>query len=610
MKKQFLLLTLFTYFSAQAQLPSSPQKISKNENPHPHIGLPSDDREAGDVIYENDFSDFGTWMVYTESGTTPQWELVTTTPSDMVDYVDVFYSPTNANGFAAFNGIQYLLDEDVTPIDALLELNTSINCTEQPTVILEFFMAFRAFYTEKVFVEVTNNDWVSFQVFELFEELPTNAPTVQKVMRYNISEVAGGQANVRIRFRYQESGADPIYGAGYGAMLDDLIVREAWNYDQQITATYHRSGIGLSHPSGLDYYYIPFSQLTEIYFSGTTENFGNLVQTGAKLNVEISNAGTFFGTSVPIDLDLFTTDTFTCGTSFIPSASGEYDIKYWVDSDNPEEETQNDTLYSLFAVTDNLYGRHNGLHSSSIANVATNTGNPFLIGNTMDIFADDQIGAVYVSVSYDASNIGKLIFAQIMTLEEDGTYTLLGRTDDHAITAGENGDFVELCFEDYAVEIEAGQTILVLAGHYGGDTEVRFRLAQSVEEQTVLGYVSGATDPFFLTDPHAVMLSLNLSYVNCYGTIEEQNSTFSVDQNTPNPCNETTILPYELTQPGDVKILITDFTGKIIFQETLENRTIGANIFQLNTENFPAGTYSYTFIINGESLTKKMVVVR
>ena len=127
-------------------------------------------------------------------------------------------------------------------------------------------MAFRAFYTEKVFVEVTNNDWVSFQAFELFEELPTNAPTVQKVMRYNISEVAGGQSNVRIRFRYQESGADPIYGAGYGAMVDDLIVREAWNYDQQITAAYHRSGIGVSHPSGLDYYYIPFSQLTKFIF--------------------------------------------------------------------------------------------------------------------------------------------------------------------------------------------------------------------------------------------------------------------------------------------------------------------------------------------------------
>jgi hypothetical protein len=607
MKKQFLLLTLFACFSALAQLPSAPQKISKNANPHPHIGLPSDDREAGDVIYENDFSDFGTWMVYTESGTTPQWELVTTTPSDLATYADVFNSPTNANGFGAFNGVQYLLDEDVTPIDALLELNTSINCTEKPTVILEFFMAFRAFYTEKVFVEVTNNDWVSFQVFELFEELPTNAPTVQKVMRYNISEVAGGQANVRIRFRYQESGADPIYGAGYGAMVDDLIVREAWNYDQQITATYHRSGIGLSHPSGLDYYYIPFSQLTEIYFSGTTENFGNLVQTGAKLNVEISNAGTFFGTSVPIDLDLFTTDSFNCATSFIPSASGEYEIKYWMDSDNPEQETRNDTLYSLFAVTDNLYGRHNGLPSSTIANVATNIGNPFMIGNTMDFFGDDNFDQVIVAVSSNPTNIGKLIFAQIMKLQEDGSYTLVARTPDHKITASENGGFVELCFEE-VFEVNYGETFLILAGHYGGDSEVRFRLAQPVDEGTVLGYTFEATEPFFLTQPNAVVLNLNMAY--CYGAIEEQNSTFSIDQNTPNPCNETTILPYNLTQPGDVKILITDLTGKIIFQETLENRTIGANIFQLNTENFPAGTYSYTFIINGESLTKKMVVVK
>ena len=103
---------------------------------------------------------------------------------------------------------------------------------------------------------------------------------------------------------------------------------------------------------------------------------------------------------------------------------------------------------------------------------------------------------------------------------------------------------------------------------------------------------------------------ISISSFDCYGTIEEQNSTLSIEQNTPNPCNEATILPYELTQPGDVKILITDLTGKIIFQETLENRTIGANIFELNTENFPAGAYSYTVLINGESLTKKMVVVK
>ena len=104
---------------------------------------------------------------------------------------------------------------------------------------------------------------------------------------------------------------------------------------------------------------------------------------------------------------------------------------------------------------------------------------------------------------------------------------------------------------------------------------------------------------------------ISIGYMDC-GEIPESIAlaTFSIAQNSPNPCNENTILPYHLTQPGDVKILITDFTGKIMFQEIVENVSIGANIFQLNTENFPAGTYSYTFIINGESLTKKMVVVR
>lgn len=167
-----------------------------------------------------------------------------------------------------------------------------------------------------------------------------------------------------------------------------------------------------------------------------------------------------------------------------------------MDSDNPEQEPNNDTLYSSFEVTERVYGRHNGLHSSSIANVATNTGNPFLIGNTMDIFADDEIGTVYVSVSADPSNIGKLIFAQIILLQEDGSYTLLERSEDHLITVGDNGGIINLCFS-WNPEVYAGQTILVLVGHYGGDNEVRFRLAQSVEEETVLGYVSGATEPFF-----------------------------------------------------------------------------------------------------------------
>jgi hypothetical protein len=610
MKKQFLLLTLFACFSALAQLPSAPQKISKNENPHPHIGLPSDDREAGDVIYENDFSDFGTWMVYAESGTTPQWELVTTTPSDLVDYVDVFYSPTNANGFGAFNGVQYLIEGTVSPTDALLELVNPINCTDYSNIIIEFYMAYRSFNFDKIFLEVTNNDWASFEAFELFEELPTNAPTEQKNIRENITTVATGESVVRIRFRFQELAGDPDFGSGYGVMVDDLLIREAWNYDQELTKANHRSGIGISHPTGLDYYLIPASQVTDIYFTGISENLGNTVQIGAKLNVEISEAGSFYGTSEIVDLPLFATDTFTCETSYIPPSYGIHEIKYWVDSDNPEEEPNNDTLYSSFEVTDDVYARHNGQVTGSFSNVPSNIGNPVSIGNTYDIFGEDWVCGIDVSVTSDESNIGKLIYGQIYILQDDGSYLLYVQTEDREIYPSEIGGFIHIQFAENMEHPSAfpGQTILAAVGHYGGEEEVRFNLAQRVEEQTVLGFTEGSTEPFFLTDPSAIMLNLELGW--CWTGIEGQNSTFSLPQNSPNPCNETTILSYNLTQPSQVEIIVSDLTGKIVFQENIENTSVGANTFELNTKNFAAGTYSYTFIVNGESLTRKMMVVR
>ena len=40
-------------------------------------------------------------------------------------------------------------------------------------------------------------------------------------------------------FQISELGADDAFGAGYGAMIDDFSVQEAWNYDQEITASYH-----------------------------------------------------------------------------------------------------------------------------------------------------------------------------------------------------------------------------------------------------------------------------------------------------------------------------------------------------------------------------------
>jgi hypothetical protein len=611
MKKVYLLVSglLLTAGAVNAQLATQRayMPFEKNTTPSRVIGLTAEDRAPGDVIVADDFSDFDNWDIYTEGGTTPEWELVMTTPADLVDYVDVFASPTNSNGFAAFNGVQYLLDGTVTAIDALVEYGSAINCAGASAVTLEFFMAYRAFNADKVFVEVTNNDWASFTAYELFPSMPTNAPTEQTRILKDITAVAAGENNVKVRFRFQELGADPAYGAGYGAMVDDFAVKEAWDYDQEITASYHRSGLGVFMENGMEYHFIPQDQLTEITFAGETQNLGGLPATGAKLNVSVTGAGTYSGTSAAVTLPVGAADSMFTTTTFTPAAIGTYDVTFWFNGTNTEEETSNDSSYLSFDVTDFIYGRDNGFATSDIGNVTSNVGNPLLIGNTMDIFADAQLGAVDVAVSADASNIGKLIFAQIMILQEDGTFLYMDQTDDHEITSGENGGLITLTFEE-PVEVTAGQSILVLAGHYGGATEARFRLAQGVDEQTVLGYTSGATEPFFLSSPSAVMVRV---HTRSYAGVEESlANNFSVGQNMPNPFGDNAVISYELKEAGNVSIEFVDVTGKLVKSINNGSQAAGTYTVAIDANDFAEGVYFYTFTVGTEKVTKRMVVTK
>lgn len=468
------------------------------------------DRAPGDVIVSDDFSDFSNWAVGTIGGTTPVWDFDTETPIEIETFIGEMLSPSNANSFAYFDGISPLLEGDVILTDAFVEYNSSINCTGMPAVHVEFFATYRALNFDDLFLEVTNDDWASFESYPIYPDLAANALARQEFVLVNISAVAAEESNVKIRFRFRELSGDALYGGGYGAMIDDFSVVEPWNYDQKILNSFHRSGESDLYENGLDYYMIPTSQLDEISFSGITQNLGGVIQTGAKLNVSVTGAGTYFGTSTPIDLPVSAIDSFFCATPFTPTAEGVYTVTYWVDSSNPEEETSNDSIVSqpiqVTAEADDFtYARDNGIVESSIGNVASNEGLPLSIGNVMNIVADDTISSVDILITDDAFNVDQLIFGRIDVFDEDaGTYIYLNQTIDHSITVGDLGTAVRIYFEEN-IPLEAGQQILLTAGHYGGADEVRFQMAQKVESQTVLGY-TGDGSLFFLFDPNVIMV--------------------------------------------------------------------------------------------------------
>lgn len=608
MKKRLLTcIGILAFISgAEAQLTENqaPQNLQIQENTGHYHALHSSDRSPGDIIAEDDFSDASNWNLYTESGTTPQWQIVATTPANLITYMEAMASPTSANGFAALNAVQYLLPPATElPIDALLEYGTALNCTAATNITLQFFMAYRAFNYDQVFLEVTNNDWAGGAgtvQYELFSTMPTNDPTIQMTIFKDISAIAAGYPSVKIRFRFRELFAIDEYGDGYGAMIDDFKVQEAWDYDQELTASYHRSGIGMYMINGLDYYLIPTSQLTTINFSGITQNLGGLIQPAAKLNVDITGAGTFSSVSPTIDLPIYASDSLICPDAFLPAAEGDYNVTFWVDCDYPEEETLNDSASLTLNVNPYLYSRDNGSGGSSIGNVNTNLNNPLIIGNVMDVFGDDTIVAIDIVIANFPGNIGKEIYGQIMLFDEgSGSFTFVDQTIDHNIISAENGGSITIPFESPII-VSEGQTLLVLAGHYGGASEARFRMAQTVEEQTVLGYIFGATDPFFLANPSAIMVRPRFGYepIDDASIDNESNSPLHSFALYPNPAQESTTLSFTLQSTENVCLTIKDVSGQLVQEINLGTLASGQYSEIINLERMAAGMYIYTLKID------------
>ena len=608
MRKVYLFaaaLTLSASASAQLETTREYQHISLPET-GPRMLAGDNDRAPGDPIYSDNFSTPANWATPAD-GNGNAWTIANSTPADVVTYVGAMASTTASNGHATYNGISDLLNATVTASDATLQLIAPINCAGINFVTLEFQQRYRAFNQDQTIVEVSNNgsDWTQY---EINTQLATNAPAIQEIHRINISAVAGNQATVYVRFRWQELGGDPQFGSGYGWCIDDLNVFESWDYDQQITGNYFRSGIGLSYPAGLEYYLIPDEQIVPIQFSGSTQNLGAQIQTNAKLNVDVTGAGTYSGTSTPANLALAATDSVGTTTTFTPSAMGVYNVSYYVDCDQTEEVTDNDTIYDAFEVTDYEYARDNGILTSSIGNVTSNTGSPLTIGNVFNVFTDGVIGKVSIGITTTATNEGQIMYCQIMRFDIGlGEYVYVDQTPDYTVTAGDLGNYVDLFFTN-AVDVFADDDILVLAGHYGGSPELRFGLAQGTDEQTVLGFTSGATAPFFLSSPSAVMMTLDM---RDFASIEDETySNFSIGQNVPNPFDANSVINYTLEEGAAVSVQFVDVTGKVVKTMNQGNQAAGTYQININGNEFAEGAYFYTFTVGENQITKRMVVTK
>lgn len=109
------------------------------------------------------------------------------------------------------------------------------------------------------------------------------------------------------------------------------------------------------------------------------------------------------------------------------------------------------------------------------------------------------------------------------------------------------------------------------------------------------------------TQFEAVDVDVYLSQANSI-SIEENVSEAKLFQNYPNPAIDATTIKYSLANQAQVSFEIIDITGKKVMSISEGNKTIGTHTIELNTDKLNAGVYFYSLIVNGNRITKKMIV--
>jgi len=89
------------------------------------------------------------------------------------------------------------------------------------------------------------------------------------------------------------------------------------------------------------------------------------------------------------------------------------------------------------------------------------------------------------------------------------------------------------------------------------------------------------------------------------GIKDMDNLTISMEQNFPNPANESTFIKYNVPQDGEVSFKVYSVSGQLLYNKA-ESVQSGEHQIEINTSNFATGIYFYTMEFEGQRITKRM----
>ena len=577
-------------------------------------------KSSTDTIVYNTFDNVNDWTI-SAPNLQGQWEVVTTTPADVDNYMGSMASSTASDGFAVFNGIQYLLNASGIGVDfqnATIELNDTIDFSNYPSVTLEFEQRYRAFNYDKTYVELSTDLGLTWTQIELNDQVTTNDPAVQELIGINISSYVGGQSDVKIRFRWMSDSDDDAYGSGYGWLIDDLKITVPPENDVQNVSSW----IFGENSSGAEYGRTPISHVEQNFYVGSSVyNYGSMDQTNIVVNGDFIGPSNFNTTATS---PLLVSDSSQVVESLNPISLsvGSYSGTITVSSmgDTLGSGNFDDNIYLRnFEVTNDVYSLDGlGIHPPDYEAVGS------LGSNSWTSASDGLVCATLYPIKQQ--EVINSVRAYLQSSSVAQSEVILYILDSLSFTNGlfSNSIFVSELYTVTAQDISNGYIEIPVANNTGWDpltnssTWENLTLPVGNYYAALELYSGGNTYDIRILDDNTVAqpswssaiwfpgdqaytngnaFAIRMIFGNNVNVNESQMSSLEL---FPNPAND--IININLKNNISSNYEILDISGKVLLSDSFLNET------QVNSSVLKNGIYIIRVVNDFKSFSKRITI--
>ncbi len=524
-------------------------------------------------------------------------------------------SPTASDGFIIFDSDYWDSDQGdcaeslgsgMVPAPHYASLTTSsFDLSNQPYVgiiLNQYLRNFNAAFK----IQLSKNGG-EFQDIYVSNVTSTNASCPRDMqLRKNISEAAGNQPDVRIRFYFEQ-----MY---YFWMIDDFKIVALEENNLEIESANHSSFVPtltseITSFEGLDYFIYPQQMPPIINANVKVANKGGVEQTNCTVDISVNQGATMIENVSSAALNIMPDELGEFSTSAIVLSSelASYDLSYLVTQDAIDDSPENNLTTRAISITENTLARDEGavralyMPSLELENTAYEVGAVY----------QPDVGGLEVHSISTALGIGTdteaTVYAAIYGIDVSNGLILdpVAISNYEYILPYELNDIGEekmkvIPFNEPITLYEDSAYLAVVGTSYAAN-QVSF--AFSGESYPYTSWVKYADNTVFFVEQTPIV-RMN------FGTVTSVNEISPVIEGSvyPNPTSNQITIDCSLEKASELTLGLFDLNGKLIENLYTGKKPAGNHQVVIDVSTTPSGVYLVKLISQYGKLEETLVI--